>query len=106
MQQIKLPEGYNNADLMQRPKKDVPEKDYYKVTGKQLTKDPLEVQVGGAHYNSKGIQPIEYIFANNLGFCEGNIIKYVTRYKEKNGIEDLEKSKHYLDLLISELKGN
>lgn len=56
-------------------------------------------QVGGDHYDLP-IQPIEYILANDLGFVEGNIIKYVTRYKRKNGMQDLFKAKHYLDILI------
>ena len=60
----------------------------------------LDVQTGGAHYKSKAIQPIEYIHANGLGFCEGNVIKYITRFRDKNGREDLEKARHYLDLLI------
>ena len=60
----------------------------------------LSKQVGGDHYKDKKIQPIEYIHANNLGFCVGNVIKYVTRYKDKNGIADLEKAKHYIELLI------
>jgi hypothetical protein len=51
------------------------------------------------HYN-KPIQPWDYIAANELGFFEGNIIKYVTRWKEKNGIEDLKKAKHYIEKLI------
>tara|TARA_R110000803_G_scaffold167074_1_gene230362 strand:+ start:902 stop:1081 length:180 start_codon:yes stop_codon:yes gene_type:complete len=46
------------------------------------------------------IQPIEYIHANGLGFIEGNIVKYITRWRDKNGIQDLEKIKHYIDLLI------
>lgn len=62
----------------------------------------LEVQVGGTHYKEQKIQPLEYIFANNLGFCEGNVIKYVTRYKYKNGLEDLKKAKHYLELLMEQ----
>ena len=64
----------------------------------------LVKQVGGSHYKDKAIQPIEYIHANKLGFCEGNVIKYVTRWKDKNGIADLEKAKHYIELLI-ELEG-
>lgn len=60
----------------------------------------LEAQVGGDHYKSKAIQPVEYIHANGLGFCEGNVIKYVTRWKDKNGLKDLEKARHYLDILI------
>ncbi|MCX2780410.1 DUF3310 domain-containing protein [Microbulbifer thermotolerans] len=66
----------------------------------------LDVQVGGDHYKNLAIQPVEYIHANNLGFCEGNVIKYVTRWRNKNGIKDLEKAKHFLDLLIDlEQKG-
>ena len=63
-----------------------------------------EKQIGGNHYKNKGIQPIEYILSNNLGFCEGNVVKYVTRYKDKNGIEDLEKAKHYIEFLIEKEK--
>lgn len=60
----------------------------------------LNTQVGGSHYKDMVIQPVEFIERNNLGFCVGNVIKYVCRYKSKNGIEDLEKAKHYLDILI------
>jgi len=63
--------------------------------------DPLAVQVGGGHYKSKKIQPIEYIHANNLNYSEGAIVKYITRWRDKNGFEDLEKIKHYVDLLIA-----
>lgn len=61
----------------------------------------LEVQVGGGHYKNKAIQPIEYIHANNLNYSEGAIVKYITRWRDKNGVEDLEKIKHYVDLLIA-----
>ena len=56
------------------------------------------------HYNSKKIQPIEYIIANELDFCEGNVVKYITRYKEKNGLEDLLKAKDYLERIIKNYK--
>lgn len=56
-------------------------------------------QVDGQHYQ-KPIQPWDYITLNRLGYLEGNIIKYVTRYREKNGMRDLEKARHYLDKLI------
>jgi hypothetical protein len=59
-----------------------------------------KLQIGGDHYQM-GIQPIDYIEANNLSFIEGNIVKYVSRYKAKNGLEDLKKAKWYLDRLIS-----
>jgi len=58
-----------------------------------------DTQVGGEHYQL-AIQPIEYILANDIGFCEGNVIKYMTRWKEKGGVEDLRKAKHYIELLI------
>ena len=57
-------------------------------------------KVGGSHYKDLAIQPIDYIVQNNLGYIEGNIIKYVTRYKNKNGVEDLRKARHYLEMLI------
>jgi hypothetical protein len=60
----------------------------------------LDVQVDGDHYKTKAIQPVEYIHANGLDFFEGNVIKYVTRWRTKNGIKDLEKARHYIDLLI------
>jgi hypothetical protein len=60
----------------------------------------LMKQVGGSHYKDKAIQPIEYIHANKMGFCEGNVVKYITRWKEKNGVADLEKAKHYIEMLI------
>ena len=65
-----------------------------------LADSALTKQVGGGHYKDKAIQPIIYIHANNLGFCEGNVVKYITRWREKNGIAELEKAKHYIELLI------
>lgn len=59
----------------------------------------LDVQIAGSHYNARSIQPIEYVYANSLGFCEGNVVKYVTRHPYKNGIQDLKKAKHYIELL-------
>lgn len=52
------------------------------------------------HYTAHGIEPIDYIVQNNLNFLEGNVIKYVTRYKLKNGVEDLKKAQQYLTWLI------
>ncbi len=62
--------------------------------------DPLEVQIGGDHYKALAIEPVEYIHANGIGFCEGSAIKYLTRWKSKNGVQDLEKAKHFIDILI------
>jgi len=66
---------------------------------------PLEVQVGGSHYKSLAIQPVEYIHRNAIGYMEGNAIKYLTRWKAKGGVEDLKKAKHYIDLLIDMEEG-
>lgn len=60
----------------------------------------IERQEGGGHYKSMKIQPFEYNHANGIPFAEGCIIKYVSRWKSKGGIEDLKKARHFLDLLI------
>jgi hypothetical protein len=62
--------------------------------------DALTKQVAGTHYKDLPIQPVEYIHANAIGYFEGNVIKYVSRWRKKNGIADLEKAKHYIELLI------
>ena len=64
---------------------------------------PLDTQVGGGHYKDMAIQPFTYITENNLGFCEGNIVKYISRYQDKGGAEDLDKVIHYAQML-KELK--
>jgi len=60
----------------------------------------LETQEGGTHYKDMKIQPIEFIHANNIPFAEGCAIKYLCRWRSKNGIKDLEKARHFIDLLI------
>ena len=62
--------------------------------------DALKVQVGGSHYKELPIQPVEYVYKNGIGYFEGNVIKYVTRWRDKGGIADLEKAKHYIEMLI------
>lgn len=63
--------------------------------------NPLDVQVGGKHYKSKAIQPVEYIVANNLSFLEGCIVKRITRWRSGGkGVEDLKKIKHEVDLIL------
>lgn len=66
----------------------------------------LKIQEGGQHYKDMPIQVVEYCFANNLDYFQGNIIKYVCRYKKKNGKEDLLKARHYLDMYIDFLYNN
>jgi hypothetical protein len=64
-----------------------------------------DTQIGGDHYKEKSIQPWDFIAANQLGYFEGNIVKYVSRWKDKGGLNDLKKARHYLDKLI-ELEDN
>lgn len=60
----------------------------------------LDTQIGGTHYKNFAIEPIEFIHKNGIGFCEGNAIKYLVRWKEKGGKQDLLKARHYIDLLL------
>ncbi|AXF52972.1 MAG: protein of unknown function DUF3310 [Caudoviricetes sp.] len=60
----------------------------------------LDTQIGGDHYKSMPIQPMEYSMANKLDACQHTAIKYITRFREKGGIQDLEKAKHVIDMLI------
>jgi hypothetical protein len=74
-----------------------------KMVNRPMQESAFDSQVGGDHYKNLAIQPLEFIVANGLDFPSGNVVKYVTRYKLKGGLEDLRKARHYLDLLI-ELK--
>ena len=60
----------------------------------------LDKQVSGSHYKDLVIQPIQFIHANNIPFIEANVIKYICRHKTKNGLADLQKAKHYIELLM------
>ena len=76
----------------------------FKLKPHRATERATDKQIGGTHYKSYSIQPIEFIVANKLSFIQGCIIKYICRFENKNGIEDLEKIKHYCDLQIQLLK--
>jgi len=65
-----------------------------------MTETSNRTQIGGDHYRLKAIQPWDYIAANRLGFFEGNVVKYVSRWQDKGGVDDLRKARHYLDKLI------
>ena len=60
----------------------------------------LAIQEGGTHYKEMKIQPVEYAMANGLNICEANVVKYISRHRRKGGLQDLEKAKHMIDLLI------
>lgn len=66
----------------------------------EMVPNALDVQVGGTHYKDCAIQPIEYIHANKLGFAEGNVVKYITRHRQKHGADDVRKVIHYCQLLL------
>ena len=60
----------------------------------------IDRQIGGDHYKKLKIQPMEYSLANNLNAAQHTVVKYVTRYKDKGGLQDLEKALHTLEMLI------
>ena len=62
--------------------------------------DPLSYQVGGDHYTKMKIQPIEYIHANKMDFMDGCIVGYISRWRDKGGVQDLQKIKQFVDLII------
>ncbi len=97
---IKLEWGHGSgyADIVRyRVAKRAPDK---APIEKALEQRALDRQEGGDHYKKLAIQPIEYCHRNNLGTCESFVVKYVTRWRDKGGIEDLKKARHTLDLLI------
>lgn len=69
------------------------------MTVNEAIMDSRNTQIGGTHYQIP-IQPVEYIVKNDLGYLEGNVIKYITRHKDKGGREDLLKAKHYIDMIL------
>jgi len=78
---------------------------YYLNKMKSLRKSdgssPMDYQVGGHHYKDCGIQPVDYIFKNNLDYFEGNVVKYITRHRKKaEGRKDVEKAIHYAQMIL------
>jgi hypothetical protein len=70
------------------------------IEGEEEIKDSLKKQIDGDHYKNYSIQPAVYSYENKLGWHEGEIVKYVTRHRDKGGAKDLEKAKHLIDMLI------
>ena len=66
----------------------------------EIKQSATNSQIGGSHYTDMPIQPVTFIHANGLDFCQGSILKYVCRFRHKNGKDDLLKAKHFIDLLI------
>ena len=67
-----------------------------------VKRDSLDMQIGGSHYKTSGMQPIEYILANDLSWCEGNIVKYITRHAKKGNKDDIKKAIHYALILLEQ----
>ena len=65
-----------------------------------MDKTANSVQVGGDHYKTKGLQPWDAIIEWKMGFLDGNALKYLVRFRDKGGVEDLMKARHYIDKLI------
>ena len=65
-----------------------------------LLTNPYKKQIGGEHYLKYKIQPSEFVVENKLLYPEGNVIKYILRHSDKGGKEDLEKAKHFIDMII------
>lgn len=87
---------------IQQPAEDVQQASGGQAGGDRSTSGvALTKQVGGDHYKDCAIQPVEYIHANGIEYLEGNVIKYVTRHKAKNGAADIRKAIHYLELILS-----
>ena len=57
-------------------------------------------QIGGTHYKKMKIQPSKFVIENKLLYPEGSVIKYILRHQDKGGKEDLEKAKHFIDMII------
>ena len=72
----------------------------YADTEVSMKSKAIDVQEGGNHYKDLAIQPVEYIFHNRLEYLEGNVVKYVTRHRNKNGAEDIRKAMHYCQLIL------
>lgn len=96
-------DGYNIIEIKQF-KEFYPDKEEQKKAIIELYDMEKNDPINPSHYNQYAIQPIDYIEANGFSFNEGNVIKYVSRYKQKNGLEDLKKARVYLDRLINNLQ--
>lgn len=62
----------------------------------------LDTQVGGGHYKTLKVQPVELIMSNHLGYCEGAVVKYLTRWRDKGGLEDVRKAAHFVQILLED----
>jgi hypothetical protein len=114
-----LAKGYTTEQITAKLKAskqyvyDIKSKEKYRAVGTPVKKEKTDekpittsndIQVGGVHYKELDPQPWDVIQSWGMGFLSGNVIKYLARYESKNGIEDLQKARHYLDKLIETVK--
>ena len=98
---INFEEQQNMGMMDDAIRKTVEETDFIKTDLKKEAMKATLKQVGGSHYKDCKIQPIEFIVGNDLTFCEGNAIKYITRHRRKGeGAKDIEKAIHYLEMIL------
>ena len=98
---INFEEQQNMGMMDEAIKETVKDKGFTKTDLKKEAIKATLKQVGGSHYKDCKIQPIEYIVGNDLTFCEGNAIKYITRHRRKGeGAKDIEKAIHYLEMIL------
>jgi hypothetical protein len=98
---INFEEQQNMGMMDEAIKETVKDKGFTKTDLKKEAMKATLKQVGGSHYKDCKIQPIEYIVGNDLTFCEGNAIKYITRHRRKGeGAKDIEKAIHYLEMIL------
>ena len=98
---INYEEQQNMGMMDDAIRKTVEETDFIKTDLKKEAMKATLKQVGGNHYKDCKIQPIEFIVGNDLTFCEGNAIKYITRHRRKGeGAKDIEKAIHYLEMIL------
>ena len=71
-----------------------------RYNGQPLKQKAIDSQIGGSHYKKYKIQPAEFCHKNNIPYLEATAIKYLCRWRDKGGVQDLEKAKHFIDLLI------
>lgn len=93
MEAVERTQGTMMLIMMGKPRRDAHD-------AKRKQESAMDTQVGGSHYKDFAIQPADFIHSNGIGYIPGNVIKYVCRYDKKNGVEDLKKARHYLDMLI------
>lgn len=99
-EKILLEEADEKLETLINEKKDFVPTKSEEVVKSDGYKSALDYQVGGNHYQQMAYQPLSFIMELGLNFCEGNIIKYIARYKYKNGLQDLKKAQHYLKFLL------